>query len=134
MKHYSPELTAMFDLWYWKRRCSSSAFANHLANHDIEPSNIRIRKKGLIITKKKSKNSILLSHWKEWNNAATQINPEMFTLSEVSQGKTNIIWYYLYVESKQLMKGNLFTQQKQTHRHRKQTYVYQTRKQWGGIF
>ena len=28
---------------------------------------------------------------------------------------------------------NLFTKQKQTHRHRKQTYNYQSGKGWGGI-
>ena len=32
--------------------------------------------------------------------AATQIDLEIIILSEVSQRKTNIIWYCLYVESK----------------------------------
>ena len=32
--------------------------------------------------------------------AATWIDLEIITLSEVSQGKTNMIWYYFYVESK----------------------------------
>ena len=58
--------------------------------------------------------------------AATWMNLEMVILSEVSQTKTNIICYHLYVESKKKMKQmNLFTKQKQTHRHRKQTYSYQ---------
>ena len=32
--------------------------------------------------------------------AATWLDLEMIILSEVSQTKTNIIWYHLYVESK----------------------------------
>ena len=41
---------------------------------------------------------------------------------QVRQRKTNIIWYDWFVESKQMIQMNLFTKQKQTHRHRKQTY------------
>ena len=48
-------------------------------------------------------NGILLSH--EKNNeimpfAAIWMDLEIVTLSEISQTKTNIIWYHLYVESK----------------------------------
>ena len=43
--------------------------------------------------------------------------------SEVSQTKTNIIWYYLCGISK-IIQMNLYAKQKQTHRHRKQTYDY----------
>ena len=50
--------------------------------------------------------------------AATGTDLDIITLSDVSQTKTSIISYCLYVESKM----NLFTQQKETHRHRKQTY------------
>ena len=57
--------------------------------------------------------------------AATWMDLEMIILSEVSQTKTNIIWYHLYVEFKKMIQMNLFTKQKQTHRHRKQTYGYQ---------
>ena len=39
--------------------------------------------------------------------------------------------YHFYVESKKMIQMNLFTKQKQTHRHRKQTYGYQ-RVKWGG--
>ena len=48
-------------------------------------------------------------------------------MKEVRQRKTNIIRYHSYVESNFLKKiqMNLFTKQKQTHRHRKQTYGYQ---------
>ena len=57
--------------------------------------------------------------------AATWLDLQMIILSEVSQTKTNIIWYHLYVEFKKMIQMNLFTKQKQTHRHRKQTYGYQ---------
>ena len=46
--------------------------------------------------------------------AATWMDPEISILSEVSQPKTNIIWYHLYVESKKVIQINLFTKQKQT--------------------
>ena len=35
------------------------------------------------------------------------------------------IWYHLCVECKKIIQTNLFTKQKQTHRHRKQIYGYQ---------
>ena len=66
--------------------------------------------------------------------AATWMDPEIITLSEVSQKRqTNIIWYHLYVESKKkkTKHTNLFTKQKETHRHSKQTYGYQRGKRWG---
>ena len=50
--------------------------------------------------------------------AATGMDLDIITPSDVSQTKTIIISYCLYVESK----VNLFTQQKETHGHRKQTY------------
>ena len=64
--------------------------------------------------------------------AATWMDLEVIILSEVSQRKTNIIWYHLHVESKKMTQMNLFTKRKQTHRHRKQTYGYQ-RGKGGGI-
>ena len=63
--------------------------------------------------------------------AATWMDLEIFILSEVRQRKTNI--YHLYVESKEMIHMNLFTKQKQTHRHRRQTYGHQRGKVWGGI-
>ena len=57
--------------------------------------------------------------------AATWMDLEIIILSAVSQTKTNIIWYQLYVESKKMIHMNVFTEQKQTYRHRKQTYGYQ---------
>ena len=44
--------------------------------------------------------------------AATWMDLEIIILSEVSQTKTNIIWYHLYVESKKMIQMNLFTKQK----------------------
>ena len=54
---------------------------------------------------------------------ATWIALEVIILNEVSQTKTNNIWYHLYVESK-TVQMNLFTKKKQTH-NRKQTSGYQ---------
>ena len=62
--------------------------------------------------------------------AGTWMNLEIIILSELSQKKTNII-YHLYVESK--IQINLFTKQKQTHRHRKQSYSFQRGHVEGGI-
>ena len=41
--------------------------------------------------------------------ATRQMDLEIITLSKVSQRKTNIIWYHLYVESKKVIQINLFT-------------------------
>ena len=43
---------------------------------------------------------------------ATWMDLEMIIRSEVSQTKTNIIWYHSYVESKKVMQMNLHTKQK----------------------
>ena len=58
---------------------------------------------------------------------------EIIILSEVSQRKTNII-FYLFVElKKKMFQMNLFIKQKQTHRQRKQIYGDQMGKGWGGM-
>ena len=49
----------------------------------------------------------------------------MIILSEISQTEIDIIWYHLYVDSKTMIQMNLFTKQKETGRHRKQTCGYQ---------
>jgi len=49
---------------------------------------------------------------------STEMDLDIITLWEVSQTKTNLISYCLCVESKM----NLFPKQKETHKHRKQTY------------
>ena len=41
--------------------------------------------------------------------------------SEISQIKTNIILYHLYIECKETVQVKLFTKQKLIHRYRKQT-------------
>jgi len=45
-------------------------------------------------------NGVLLSHKKNKISAATWLQLETVMLSDVSQRKTNTIWYHLYVESK----------------------------------
>ena len=49
-------------------------------------------------------------------------------LSEISQTKTNTVWYRLYLESKKYNKLVNKTKKKQTHRYREQT----SGSQWGG--
>ena len=50
--------------------------------------------------------------------AAAWMDIEMIIFSEVSQTKTNIIYYHLHVKSKKMIQMNLFTKQKQTHRQK----------------
>ena len=59
--------------------------------------------------------------------AGTWMDLEIIILSEVSQTKISIIWYHLYVESKKNGTNELI-KQKQTHRHGRQTYGYQSGK------
>ena len=66
--------------------------------------------------------------------AATWMDLEIVTLSEVRQGKTNIIRYCLRLEyKKKMIQMNLFTELKQTNRLREQTYGYQGGRAWGWI-
>ena len=55
--------------------------------------------------------------------AATWMDLEIIIFSDLNQKKTNIIWYHLHVGSKTIIQ--IFTKQKQTHTHKKQTYGYQ---------
>ena len=57
--------------------------------------------------------------------AATWMDLEGIMLSEISQRKTNTVWYHLYVESKKYNKQMNITKQKQIHRYREQTNGYQ---------
>ena len=63
--------------------------------------------------------------------AATWMDLKIIILSGISQRKTNIIQYHLYAESKKMIQMNLFTKQKQAHRHRKQAYDYERGQRWG---
>ena len=59
---------------------------------------------------------ILLNHQKEWNNAIGS-NMEAvrnYYAKLARQRKTNIIWYYLYVKSREIMQMSLYTKQKYT--------------------
>ena len=64
---------------------------------------------------------------------------EIIILSGGSQTKINditfITYNHLHVKSKKMIQMNLFIKQKQTHRHRKQTYInsYQRGKERGWI-
>ena len=59
-------------------------------------------KENVVYTHTHTHHGLLLSYKGEWNNAiaATWMDLEIMILNEVSQTKTNIIWYHLYVESK----------------------------------
>ena len=63
---------------------------------------------------------------------ATWMNLEIITLSEVSQTKKDKyhMIQLIYGIKKKKVQINLFPKQKETHRHRKQTYGYQ-RGKWG---
>ena len=56
--------------------------------------------------------------------AATWMNQQIIILSEVSQTEKDKYHLVSYVESKRKkIQKNLFIKQKQTHRHRKQTWL-----------
>ena len=46
---------------------------------------------------------------------------EGIILSEISQTKTNTVWYHLYMESKKYNKLVNITKKRETHRYREQT-------------
>ena len=71
---------------------------------------------------------------KEYNIAIcrTRMDLENIILGEVNRTKTNVIQYYLYVGSKNNTNESIY-KQKQTHRHRKQTCVYQRGKERRGV-
>ena len=56
--------------------------------------------------------------------SATWMDLEIIILSEVSQRQISYDITYMW-NLKKMIQMNLFTKQKQTHRHRKQTYGYQ---------
>ena len=59
--------------------------------------------------------------------AATRMDLEIIILSEESQAEKDIYDIISMLNlKKQKMQINLFTKQKQTHRHRKETHGYQS--------
>lgn len=74
-------------------------------------------------------NGILLSHIKEQNNAICS-NLEIVILSYVSQRKTNIIWYHLYVKSKYRYKWIYLQDRNRIRDVENKTYGYQ-HVRWG---
>ena len=64
-------------------------------------------------------NRVLLGHKIEWDLTiwTEWIDLGGIMLSEISQRKTNTIWFHLYVESKTQNKQN-----RNKHRYREQTY------------
>ena len=54
----------------------------------------------------------------------TWLDLEGITLSEISQIKTNTVWYHLYVEYKKIKQVNI-ANKKQTHTYKGQTSGYQ---------
>ena len=57
-----------------------------------------------------------------------------YNVKEARQRKTNTMYYHVYVESKMyITQMNISMKQKQTHRHREQTCVWQGwRERWSG--
>ena len=64
--------------------------------------------------------------------AATWMDLKGVMPSEISQRKTNTVWYHLYVESKKkIQQINEYKKRKQTHRYREQTRSYQEEEERG---
>ena len=55
--------------------------------------------------------------------AATWMDLETIIPSELRQRKTDAIWYHLHAESSKMIHMNLYTKQKQTHRHENNVMV-----------
>lgn len=57
--------------------------------------------------------------------ATIWVDLDAVTFIEISQTKTKIVWYVLYVESKIIMPTDIYAKEKHTDRYRKQTFDYQ---------
>ena len=80
---------------------------------------------GLLLSLKKNELLLFSARW---------VDPEIIILSEVSQmEKDKYCMISLLCEIWKIVQRNLFTEQKQTHRHRKQTYSYRRERGSGGI-
>ena len=77
-------------------------------------------------------NGILLNHKKNeiMSFSTIWMDLDIIILSEVHQRKTYIIRNHLYVKSKNMIEINLFTKEKQTHKHRK--FMITKKKRVGG--
>ena len=77
-------------------------------------------------------NRLLLSHKKNeiMPSLVTWMDLEITILTEVRERQ---IGYHLHMGSKNMIQINLFTKQKQTHRHGKPTYVFQRGNRGRGI-
>ena len=71
-------------------------------------------------------NGILLNCKNDWNLVICNNigGPGGHYASEISQRKTNTVWYHLHAESKRHNKLMNITKKKQTHRYREQTRGY----------
>ena len=82
-------------------------------------------------------NGILLSHKKEWNNAiCNNMNgPRDYHTKWSKPGRERQVsydtTYMCNLKEKKKTQMNLFPKQKETHKHRKQTYGYQRGKRGG---
>ena len=64
---------------------------------------------------------------REWSHIKIEwiwMDPEIVILRGVSQRKTDIVRYWLHVESKKMVQMKLFTKQKRHHRFSKRIYGY----------
>ena len=75
-------------------------------------------------------NELLLSHKKDRNNAIfSNVDGHRDDCTEYSKAdRERQISYITYIESLKNVQMNLFTKQKQTHRHRNQMYACQSGK------
>ena len=66
-----------------------------------------------------------------WSNKTTEMDLEGIMLSEISQRKTNTVWYHLYSLASYIFQIPHITKKKRTHRFTEQTTDYQS-DEWRG--
>ena len=62
---------------------------------------------------------------------STRMEVEIIIINELCQTEKDIVIYHLCMESKKIIQMILFTKQKWTQRHRKQTYGYRRGREGG---
>ena len=77
-----------------------------------------------VLNCKKEQNNNISSNMDAW------MGLKIIMLNEESQRNTNIIWYYLYVETKIWYKWT-YLQTETDSQTQKQIYGYQRKKEWG---